>query len=116
MVRGRIEGCDSREDDVERWREQEEGVTVFDDIIGKCREGWVHWSRGLVSARRRASKCLVCVEPSRASCCWSRASERRRRGRRCRSSGSQGDAIASTNPRPWPASAIQQTGAAWYDI
>lgn len=70
MVGRRVASGDSCEGDVERRREQEEGVTVFDDMIGQCREGWVHWSRGWVSARPRASKCLVCVELVKASRCW----------------------------------------------
>ena len=50
--------CDSREDAVEQRGEQ---VVVFDDIIGKYGDGRVHWSKGWVSARRRASSCLACV-------------------------------------------------------
>jgi hypothetical protein len=40
-------------------------VVVFDDIIGKCRDGRVHWSRKWISARRRASSYLAWVE-----LCW----------------------------------------------
>lgn len=41
-----MDGGESREDDIERRSEQEEGVTVFGDMIGKRGDGWAHWSRG----------------------------------------------------------------------
>lgn len=94
MLGRRVDSRDSCEDDVERWSEQEQGVTVFGDIIGKSGDGWVHWSR---RRGQRSSEGIELSGMRRVAgvvMLWSMACERRRRGRRSRSSALRRDAIA----------------------